>query len=240
MTFGTIDKRSIPEQIIASLLDMMKNKELLPGDKLPPERKLADSLNVSRPSLREALRALSIMNVIEIQQGGGAYITALDPGALVDHLDFVLSLDSSTVLQLFEARRLLEVGIIELAVERITDADIVALDITLEKNIEFLDRPEKFLDIDIRLHDQIAATSRNPMLIRMLTSVSHLSRTGRLLTVRVDVMRQQTIVDHRRIVDALKVRNREEARQAMIDHLNNSEQELCEVIASHDLADTTD
>ena len=123
-----IKKSAISEEISSRLLLMIREKQLSPGEKLPPERELAAMLNVSRPSLREALRALAIMNVIEMRQGDGTYITSLEPELLVEHLDFVLSLDDSTFLQLFEARKIVEVGIASLAAQRITDRQIQELE----------------------------------------------------------------------------------------------------------------
>ena len=125
--FGTIEKDPISKQIAARLLSLLKEKHLRPGDKLPPERELAAMMQVSRPSLREALQALSIMNVLEIRQGSGTYVTSLESGLLSEQLSFVFSLDDSTFLELFEARKILETGIIGLAVSRITDDDIVEL-----------------------------------------------------------------------------------------------------------------
>ncbi|MCB0176501.1 MAG: FadR family transcriptional regulator, partial [Anaerolineae bacterium] len=96
--------------IARRLMTLLKEKQLKPGDKLPPERELAAMMQVSRPSLREGLRALSMMNVLEIRQGDGTYVTSLDPELLVEQLSLVLALDDSTLLQLFEARKILEVG----------------------------------------------------------------------------------------------------------------------------------
>ena len=92
MAFGPVKKNAIAEEIIARLLGLIRDRQLQPGDKLPPERELAAMLGVSRPSLREALRALSVMNVLEMRQGDGTYVSSLEPDLLVEHLGFVLSI----------------------------------------------------------------------------------------------------------------------------------------------------
>src|SRR5512146_521879 len=92
-TFGPFEKDVLPKKIATRLLSLIKEKHLRPGDKLPPERELAVMMQVSRPSLREALRALSIINIIEIRQGDGTYVTSLEPELLIEPLDFVFSLD---------------------------------------------------------------------------------------------------------------------------------------------------
>ncbi|MCP5094065.1 MAG: FadR family transcriptional regulator, partial [Chloroflexi bacterium] len=103
--FGTFAKAALPEQIANRILQMITDRELRPGDKLPAERELATRMNVGRPALREALRGLALMNVIEIRQGAGAYVTDLQPAQLVQHLDFVFSLTDSKFLDLFDARK---------------------------------------------------------------------------------------------------------------------------------------
>ena len=106
------------------MLDLIREEQLHPGDKLPAERDLAAAMHVSRPVLREALRALAIMNVVDIRQGAGTYITSLEPQALVSHLDFVFSKDAVALAQVIETRRIVEVGNVRLAAARITPDEL--------------------------------------------------------------------------------------------------------------------
>src|SRR5688572_15668043 len=103
--FGTVERTALPEQIVERILEMIKQGELKAGDRLPAERDLAAMMTVGRPAIREALRALSMMNVIEIRQGAGAYVTSLETAQLIQHLDFVFALDVSAILDLFAARK---------------------------------------------------------------------------------------------------------------------------------------
>ena len=119
--YESLKRDVLSERIAHSLLNLIKEKQLRPGDRLPPERELAAMMNVSRPSLREALRALQIMNIIDNRQGSGTYITSLEPERLVEHLDIIFTLNDSTFRELFEARKILEVGVAELAAHTITD-----------------------------------------------------------------------------------------------------------------------
>lgn len=96
ISFGEMKRDILSEKIANRLLTLIKEKQLRPGDCLPPERELAQMMKVSRPSLREALRALQLMNIIKNRQGSGNYITALEPAKLVEHLDIVFALDNST------------------------------------------------------------------------------------------------------------------------------------------------
>jgi GntR family transcriptional repressor for pyruvate dehydrogenase complex len=224
MIFGTFERDVLPDKIVARILSLIKEKQLSPGDKLPPERELAAMMQVSRPSLRAALRALSLMNIVEIRQGDGTYVTSLDPGSLIEPLEFVFLLDDSTFLELLEARKILEVGIVELAAQQITDEEIVGLETCLAKSAELVEDYEAFLNIDRELHIRITEASHNPILTRFMQSISQLDLAGRRRTAVIPGMTAQSLEDHRIIVAALKARDPEAARQAMLQHLHNVEQ----------------
>jgi GntR family transcriptional repressor for pyruvate dehydrogenase complex len=183
-------------------------------------------MTVSRPALREALRGLAMMNVIEIRQGAGAYVTTLETAQLVEHLNFVFALDDSTLLQLFDARKIVEVGLIELAAQRITDEEIGRLEQSVTLSAQSFNDPETFLQADLDLHMQIAQIASNPVLIRFMESIHQLGIASRRRTARLDGMTERTVADHRRIVAALKTRDVAGARQAMLDHLANVEKKL--------------
>jgi len=235
--FGTFEREVLPERIVTRILSLIKEKQLGPGDKLPPERELAAMMQVSRPSLRTALRALSLMNIVEIRQGDGTYVTSLDPESLIEPLKFAFSLDDSTFLELLEARKILEVGIIELAAQQITDEEIVGLETCLARSAEVVEDHEAFLQIDRELHARITEASRNPILTRFMQSISQLDLAGRRRTVDIPGMTVQSLEDHRTIVAALKARDLKAARQAMLQHLRNVEQKFKQSGASWNNAD---
>lgn len=230
--FEPSPKNRLPENIVKNLLALLKEKKLQPGDRLPPERELAERLQVSRPSLREALRALSIMHVVEIRQGSGTYISALEPKSLVEHLDFVFALADSTYLSLFEARKVIEVGICGLAAQRITDAEISRLEECLSKSLLGLNNADLYLQADVELHEIITEAAASPILGRVMASISHLGRASRQRTVVLPGIAHQVIEDHRAIVHALKMRDPEAARLAMYQHLTHVEERLLKDLAS--------
>jgi GntR family transcriptional repressor for pyruvate dehydrogenase complex len=224
--FGTFEKDTLWEKIAIRLLSLLKEKQLHPGDQLPPERELAAMMQVSRPSLREALRALSMMNVLEIRPGAGTFVSSLEPELLVEHLDFIISLDDSTYIKLFEARKILEVGIIALAAKRITDEELAELDEILEESQEALGDSAAFLQADLELHKNITKAAQNPILNRIADSIGKLALASRSRTVGIPGIQTETIEHHRAIVAALKAHDAEAAQQAMLQHLNNVEQRL--------------
>jgi GntR family transcriptional repressor for pyruvate dehydrogenase complex len=235
MMFGPFERDVLPEKIVTRILTMIKEKQLGPGDKLPPERELAATMQVSRPSLRAALRALALLNIVEIRQGDGTYVTSLDPKSLIEPLEFVFSLDESTFLELHRARKILEVGIVELAAQQITDEEIAELEDCLARSVELVEDYEAFLQTDRELHSRITEASRNPILIRFTQSISQLDLAGRRRTAVIPGMTVQSLEDHRIIVAALKARDPEAARQAMLQHLQNVEQKFKQVVISEDL-----
>jgi GntR family transcriptional repressor for pyruvate dehydrogenase complex len=217
-------------------MSMLREKQLGPGDKLPPERELAAMMQVSRPSLREALRALSMMNVLEVKQGSGTYVTSLETELLLEHLDFVLSLDESSLIELFEARKIVEIGIAGLAAQRITEEELAELEAGLARSRETLHHPVDFLRADEQLHKTITQAARNPIMSRVIDSISRLLMVSRSRTVEITGVREQTVEDHRVIVAALKRHDPEAAQEAMLQHLNHVEQRLLD---SHHFATKT-
>jgi GntR family transcriptional regulator, transcriptional repressor for pyruvate dehydrogenase complex len=232
--FGTVERTALPEQIVERILEMIKQGELKAGDRLPAERDLAVKMNVGRPAIREALRALSMMNVIEIRQGAGAYVTALETAQLIRHLDFVFALDVSAILDLFAARKVVEVGIIELAAQHITDEEIAEVEENLRKSMAALPDPEEFLKVDLELHALIARIARNPILTRFMESIHQLSWASRRRTGRMPGVQEQSLADHTRIVEALKTRSPEKAREAMLAHLENVESRMKQLASEPD------
>ncbi|GCE23333.1 FadR/GntR family transcriptional regulator [Dictyobacter kobayashii] len=227
-SFQVIPKSAVAEDIVSHLLAMIQEKKLRPGDKLPPERELAMMMQVSRPSLREALRTLSIMHVIELRHGSGAYVTSLEPATLVEHLDFVFSLDDSTYLQLFETRKILEPGICALAAQNITEDEITQLEACIERSKVGPGDPETYLQADLDLHEIIVQAARNPLLKRFMVSIRSLGRASRQRTSTLPGVFAQTIQDHQAIISALKAHDPLAAQSAMLTHLEHIEQRLIE------------
>jgi GntR family transcriptional repressor for pyruvate dehydrogenase complex len=229
INFGTLQKDSLSQKIVDRLLSLIKEKQLKPGDRLPPERELAVSMGVSRPSLREALRALSIMNIIENRQGSGTYITSLEPERLVEHLDFIIALNDQSFLDLFQARKILEVGLVSLAAQNIREDEISALKLCLARTAHEIDDPEVFLQCDLEMHQHIIDAARNQILALFMKSINDLNIASRRRTGESRKVREQTLKDHRVILTALQARNASLAAQAMRDHLDHVEQHLKEM-----------
>ena len=157
INFGTFETEVLPDQIIDRILELIKSKQLQPGDKLPPERELAEMMQVGRQTLRAALRALSAMDVIDIRRSSGAYITDLKPNTFIERLEFMFRMSPSSIIELFEARSALEVTIIRLAASRITPEEFEQLQAHTNRIDEQLDSATTFSKADLEFHAHVVS-----------------------------------------------------------------------------------
>ncbi|MBN1534796.1 MAG: FadR family transcriptional regulator [Spirochaetes bacterium] len=230
ISYGEMERDILSEKIANRLLTLIKEKQLRPGDRLPPERELALQMKVSRPSLREALRALQMMHIIENRQGSGNYVASLEPEQLVEHLDIVFALDDSTYHDLFQARRILETAVAEMAATNITDEELQRMEESVSRSAGLINDPEAFLEADMELHEMILRASGNRVLPVFMRSINKISVMSRRRTGDFPEVRRQTARDHKMIVQALRTRDPEKARQAMLVHLRNVEKKMNEII----------
>lgn len=221
--FGTVTREAVPQQIVSRLLDLIQQRHLGPGDRLPAERELAASMGVSRSSLREALQALTVLGVTEMRHGTGTYVSSLEPELLVRHLSFVLSLSEHASDQLFEARKVVEPAMAALAAKRIDDGTLELLDACVERAEAAIGDAEAFMEYDLELHDAIRVAAENAVLGRFMESIRSLGLASRRRTGARRAVQEQSVKDHRAIVDALRARDPEAASAAMHRHLENVE-----------------
>jgi GntR family transcriptional repressor for pyruvate dehydrogenase complex len=221
--WGTVTREAVPQQIVSRLLDLIQQRHLGPGDRLPAERELAAAMGVSRSSLREALRALTVLGVTEMRHGTGTYVSSLSPELLVRPLSFVLSLSDGGFDQLFEARRVVEPAIAALAAERIDGAALDRLDELAATARAALDDEQAFMLADLELHDTVRVAAGNAILGRFMESIAALGLASRQATNPSRALRAQSAEDHRAIVAALRRREPEAAAAAMRNHLDNVE-----------------
>ncbi len=230
MVYREFHKQTMPEEIVQEILQKIQKGELRPGDTLPTESELMKNMGVSRSCVREALRALSIMNIIVIHPGRRTYITSLAPDLLMEHLEFVISLEDATLLQLFEVRKLIEVACAGLAAERIQDDEIQSLEALLQQ-----DQTE---NIDAQLHRQIVEITKNPILKRVYTSIEKLGEISRRLTEGIPGVYEQSLKDHAIVVQTIISRDPKTSQEAMLKHLTFMEAKLRQNIASNEHPET--
>ncbi|MBC8170183.1 MAG: FadR family transcriptional regulator [Anaerolineae bacterium] len=229
---GAVHREAISDQITERILSMIREQSLHPGDRLPPERELALLMGVSRATVREALRSLAMMNVVELKHGSGTFVTSLEPKLLVENFALVFSLTDNSFLQLIEAREVIEPGATALAAQRITDEEIAQLEDILRRSWECLNHnPVDFSPLDIEFHIKTAEFSRNVLLTRIMQAIAQMSIASSERTAgdHHDVRKrraERAIRMHQGILDAIKARDAELARQRMFEHLLSVEHTL--------------
>ena len=209
---------------------MISAGELAPGDRLAPERELASEMGVSRNVVREAIRSLVDSNVLEARQGAGVFVGSLRMESLVEPLGMVLSLESATLQSLSQARLAIEPGVAALAAEHGSDEDLAGSRGADGGGHErrASEDSQRFMEIDVELHERIVRMTDNPFLMRIMEGVGHLARSSRRFTNIFPRMREDAHADHERIVAALRARDPEGAREAMREHLDHVLRTLAE------------
>ncbi|WP_024875977.1 FadR/GntR family transcriptional regulator [Saccharomonospora piscinae] len=226
---------SVTDSAIEAIKQMIVAGELRPGDRLPREADLADRLGLSRNSLREAVRALALIHVLDVRQGDGTYVTSLEPALLMDAMGFVVDFHrDDTVLQFLEVRRILEPAATAMAARSMSQADIAELGTLLDS---LGDNPtvEELVTNDLEFHHRIAAGTGNQVLCSFVDSVS--GRTQRARTWRgitQDAAVARTLSEHRAIQQALAQRQPDVARSWATVHIAGVEEWLRETLVRRD------
>ncbi|MEU3271982.1 FadR/GntR family transcriptional regulator [Saccharomonospora sp. NPDC006951] len=216
---------SVTDDAIEAIKQMIVDGELRPGDRLPREPDLAERLGLSRSSLREAVRALSLIHVLDVRQGDGTYVTSLEPSLLMDAMGFVVDFHrDDTVLQFLEARRIIEPAATAMAAVHMPEKDVEEL-ADLIDSLGTSPTVEQLVANDLEFHRRIAAGSGNQVLSSLVESVSgrtQRARTWRGITQEAAV--ERTLAEHRAIQQALAARQAEVAGAWATVHIAGVEQ----------------
>jgi GntR family transcriptional repressor for pyruvate dehydrogenase complex len=212
---------SLTQAAIDQIKGMIVRGELRPGDRLPRESELAARLNLSRGSLREAVRGLALVRVLEVRQGDGTYVTSLKPELLLETISFFTELqdEEASLHQIMEARRMLEAGTAALAAQLATPEDLAVLE-QLVDEMAGLEDVEAFVENDLKFHRAIALASRNDVVVALLDNLS--SRTTRARVWRGLTQSrayERTVEEHRAIYEALKAKRGDIASAVVTAHI---------------------
>ena len=208
------------ELVVSHVRELIERGELGPGDRLPAERELALRVGVSRPSVRAGLRALAAMGVVQSRHGAGTFIRGGPPMLGSEPLSFLAALHGFTRDEMFEARRVLEVGVAGLAAERATGDQLASISEEITGMYASMDDPQAFLVHDIRFHRAVAAAAGNPILASLVEMVSGIFYEHRRKTARQGKDLKEAADLHRTIYNALRGHDAERARRAMDEHLS--------------------
>jgi GntR family transcriptional repressor for pyruvate dehydrogenase complex len=208
------------QAVFADLKQRIRSGQWLPGDRLPSITRLARDLNVSTASLREALRSLESIGLVQIEHGRGVFVVAAQ--SLPDLVGHFANLDTGLIVALAETRRILEPELAALAAERASEEELNKIARLAQMMEEYARDGLDFVEPDVEFHRRIAQAARNPVLFRMMESVNDLFLESRRLTSQEPGMTARAVRYHLLIAEALRDRAPAQARLLMLAHMNDA------------------
>jgi DNA-binding FadR family transcriptional regulator len=234
-TFQAIKRRRLSDEVSAQIQVRIASGELRSGDKLPPERELAQSLGVSRGAVREALRTLERTGLISLQAGsrGGAFIGQGNPGLIGDSFRNLYQLGSVSLDDLTEARQWLEQTVVRIVAKRATAKDLAALEANVDE-AERLFKDKRYddkIDVHIEFHNLLARATHNAVMIMLMGALMEVMRdfAHAVGGERNDL----TIKARRRLLERLRKRDADGAASAMAEHLDSLHERYARVRTRH-------
>ena len=221
--FKPVKIKKIYEEVIEQIKKLIIDGKLQPGDKLMSERELAETLGVSRASVREAFSALEMMGIITIRPGEGSFVRQASYEGILETLSFLLERDIDDVMQLLEVRKILEVEIATLAAVRATEEDIEDIRHALNKMVDEVNAGDIGDVADAEFHFAVVKAAHNPVLVTLINTISDLmAKTVRFSRRRiffVENMPNLLYDSHCLIFQAIVDKKPQQAGALMHEHL---------------------
>ncbi|MFL0252371.1 FadR/GntR family transcriptional regulator [Clostridium neuense] len=220
--FAPVKNQKVYEVVIEQIKEMIKTGKLKKGDKLPPERELVEELKVSRASIREALRALEILGLVETRHGDGNFIKKNFENSLLEPVSLMFMLEESSPKDILELRMVLETETAMLAAERIDVETLEKIKFIIDK---FKTNTDERLntELDVEFHHKIAQASKNLLLVNILSATSVLVDTfisdARYKIIKNENNKEKLVKQHENIYGALLNRDASMAAEEMRKHL---------------------
>ncbi|WP_309866092.1 FadR/GntR family transcriptional regulator [Desmospora profundinema] len=231
MAFRQIRRKKIYEEVAEEIKGMMERGELKPGDKLASVKELAESFDVGRSAVREALSALRAMGLLEMRQGEGTYVRPFDIHALSRPIASALLMSREQIMDLLEVRKVLEVGSAAICAGRREESDLAEMERALAEMEAALGQEELGEQADVHFHFAIARGTKNQILVDMMNTISDTMRqtmreSRRIWLYAEEAMAERLLRDHQSIYEAIRDRNSTLAQQRMLAHLVQVEEVL--------------
>ena len=226
--YSAISKEKLYLKVADFIQDLILSQQLHPGDKLPPERELAERMGLSRTVVREAIKALQERGLVDVVPGSGTFVSTKE--AVTERLGYSLNLvfqmESKSIKHLQEVREALEVDIAELAAKRAAPEHLEQMQVAVEKMDRSLDSPEDYVNADLHFHLVLAQATGNPLFIALVNSVIDLLREARLFIFESPGAPSRGQKWHKEILRCIQQKDSECARKAMAQHLSQAYEDL--------------
>jgi GntR family transcriptional repressor for pyruvate dehydrogenase complex len=221
--FEAIKKTKLYEKVAQQIQGLIRDGLLKPGDKLPPERELAETFQVSRSSLRDAIRTLEVMGLVEPRQGEGTIVCELSADSLVSPLSTMLLGKRELVSELLDLRRIIEPPLAARAAAHVTPDELGYMEDILARQKEKVDRGELAVEEDSEFHYAVASAAKNSVVLKVVDVFMDLLRESRARSLQVRGRLQKSFGGHRRILNAIRRHDSTEAELAMRRHIEEIE-----------------
>jgi GntR family transcriptional repressor for pyruvate dehydrogenase complex len=221
-----VRKTKVYHEIVDQIRELIAAGRIKPGDRLPPERELAELFKASRNSVRDAIRVLEQMGLIESRQGDGTYVRSVSAEDLAEPLALMLLQSRTQMRELWEVRRVLEPALAEFAASRITEEELGELEAILQAQTRKVEAGATALEEDIAFHYGIAEAARNTVMLRTLDTLVDLLRQSRERSLQQHDRPAFSLAGHKRILTALRRRDPDGARAEMLRHLTEVEERV--------------
>jgi GntR family transcriptional repressor for pyruvate dehydrogenase complex len=215
---------------VAKQIERLILKKLQPGDKLPSERELAEMLRVSRSSIRDAIRSLELMGMVEPRQGAGTIVRELSSESMINPIANALKRKEELIGELLDFRMMLEPQLAARAATRVSDDEVSEMEEILDRQEKRLRSNESTVGEDSEFHYAIAMASGNSVVLKVLDTLMDLLRDSRERSLQLEGRQQKSLAGHRRILAAIKRRDSDGAKAAMRRHIEDVEEIVMKIV----------
>lgn len=219
-------------EITRQLLDYLLSGRMKPGERIPSERNLSETLGVGRSIVREALKSLMVLGLIDVRQGDGTYLKRSESELLPQAIEWGLLLGAKRITDLIEARHHLEVLLAGLAAERRDEANVKEMR-RLVATMKRTKDPAEFVAADIGFHFEVATAAGNQSLLQIMKSVRSLLQVWITRVMQSPASSRPTYAEHSAVLEAIERRDADAARAAMEAHMVGATRRLESTLKEH-------
>lgn len=218
--FRAIKKKKLYQEIMSQIHRLIKKEKLKVGDRLPPERDLAEIFKVSRHSVREAIRTLEQKNILKSLPGSGTFVVSRDGESIIDYLTKAVIQEKGKLAEIFEFRKMIEPQVAFLAANNATIEEINEMEKILDQQKMGGTNIKNMIKLDEAFHLTLARATKNGILQRIVALINDIIRDCRDEGYQSELRWQKSIEGHSSIIEEIKKRNPDLALKFMTDHLN--------------------
>lgn len=220
MKFQKLKSPKMSEAVASQIIRMIEAGTLKPGTKLPTEQELISSFGISRTALREGMQRLLMINAIEIRPGVGTFVLGLKKEDLIKVSNLRIIKNKKRLREVIELRKIIELGIIDLAIDRASKSDIKKIEECLESHKKGAIKNIFPAKGDIEFHKMLTLATHNKEIINFYEDIFKLILKSVVVLKEYETVYKKSLKYHKNILDAFKKGDKESAKKAMSDHLS--------------------